>query len=135
MITKPTIYTEKLVKKELKSILDFILNNKEVVYLGEVFEDRPYPRQCFSEWAEKFKNNEQISDTIKRIKDILESRVNIGGLRQKLNATMVIFNLKNNYNWKDKTETDLTTGGKPFPILGGKTNVPNNNIINKDTPT
>lgn len=36
-------------------------------------------------------------------------------------ATGPIFNLKNNFEWKDKSETDLTTNGKdlPTPILGG----------------
>lgn len=33
----------------------------------------------------------------------------------------LIFNLKNNFGWKDKTETDVTSGGKPIPILGGIT--------------
>jgi hypothetical protein len=31
----------------------------------------------------------------------------------------IIFNLKNNFGWRDKTETDITSGGKPIPILGG----------------
>jgi hypothetical protein len=29
----------------------------------------------------------------------------------------VIFNLKNNYGWKDRTETDLTSNGQPVGIL------------------
>jgi len=112
MITKPTIYTEKFVKEELENILAFVLENKDIIYLGEIFEDKPYSRQRYSEWANNFKDNEDISDTIKRIDDILESRVNVAGLKGKANATMVIFNLKNNYDWKDKTETDLTTKGQ-----------------------
>lgn len=133
MITKPTKYTEEFVKNELRLILDYILDNKDIVYLGEVFEEKPYPRQCYSEWANKFKDVVEISDTIKRIDDILESRVNIGGLKQKLNPTMVIFNLKNNYKWKDKTETDLTSDGKPiFQIINyGAEN--NNNPVQLPT--
>jgi len=34
-------------------------------------------------------------------------------------ATGAIFNLKNNFGWKDETKTDITSGGKPIPILGG----------------
>lgn len=39
------------------------------------------------------------------------------------NERGAIFNLKNNFGWKEKTETDLTSLGKalPTPILGGKT--------------
>lgn len=132
MITKPTIYTEKFVKNELKSIINFILENKEIVYLGEIFEQKTYPRQCYSEWANTFKDVKEISDTIKRINDILESRVNIGGLKGKLNSTMVIFNLKNNYNWSDRTEI---TGkdGKDFPQPIINLNVPRNNSNEEDT--
>lgn len=31
-------------------------------------------------------------------------------------ATGAIFNLKNNFGWKDKTETDITSGGNPIQI-------------------
>lgn len=119
MITKPIIYTEEFVMQELQNILDFVLENKEILYLGEIFEEKQYSRQRYSEWAKDFRENDKISDTIKRIDDILESRVNVAGLKGKANPTMVIFNLKNNYDWKDKNETDITTGGQPIPIYGG----------------
>lgn len=110
--TKPIIYTEEFVREEVTKILDEIISNKEIVLLGEVFEKKAYTRQRFSEWAEEFKNIKEISDTIKKVKDILEERVNMGGLKNKLNPTMTIFNLKNNYGWKDKNETDITTKGE-----------------------
>lgn len=112
MITKPEIYTEEYVKEQLSYILDTILSNKDIIYIGEIFEDLPYSRQRYSEWAKKFENIIEISDTIKRIDDILESRVNVAGLKGKSNPTMTIFNLKNNYGWKDKTETDITSKGE-----------------------
>lgn len=115
----PKKHTEAFVKKELAGLLKEIKVNREIIYLGEVFEERDYPRQCYSEWATDFKDVPFISDTIRRIDDILESRVNIGGLKQKLSGPMVIFNLKNNYKWKDKTETDLSIKEIPKPILGG----------------
>lgn len=108
MITKPEIYTEEYVKEQLSYILDTILSNKDIIYIGEIFEDLPYSRQRYSEWAKKFENIIQISDTIKRIDDILESRVNVAGLKGKSNPTMTIFNLKNNYGWRDKVENELT---------------------------
>ena len=124
-ITKPIIYTEEFVKKEVEGILDEILIDKEIVYIGELFEKRAYPRENFSRWAEQFKNNEEISHTIKRIKELLEMRINIGGLKNKLNPTMTIFNLKNNYNWKDKSEVDnyITY---PKPILDVQQNESDN---------
>lgn len=117
MITKPKTYTEEYVKEQLSYILDIILTNKDIIYLGEIFEDLPYSRQRYSEWATQFKENDEISDAIKRIDDILESRVNTAGLKGKANPTIVIFNLKNNYGWKDKTEQDISVKELPKPIM------------------
>lgn len=70
-----------------------------------------------------YEAKEEFSDTIKRAKlkchNYAENFLYTGK-----NATGAIFNLKNNYGWRDKTETDLTTNGKdlPTPILGGITN-------------
>jgi hypothetical protein len=108
MKTKPTKYTQKFVEKELKDMLVEIKNNEDIIYKGQLFDNRDYSYQRFSEWANKFKRNNKISDTIKRIDKILETRVNVGGLRSKLNATMVIFNLKNNYGWEDTRKMDVT---------------------------
>lgn len=113
METKPEIYTKDFVAKELGKMLNDVLTNKEICYIGELFENKEYTRQRFSEWEEKFKYDDEISDTIKRIREILETRVNIGGLKQKLNPTMVIFNLKNNYKWKDTT---TWAGDKENPL-------------------
>ena len=107
MKTKDTIYTQEFVRQELKSILDMILSDKSIVYIGEVFENKDYSRQRYSEWKESYKDDEEITDTIDRITNILESRVNVGALRNNLNSTVAIFNLKNNYGWKDKTESEV----------------------------
>ena len=55
MKTKTEIYTEEFVKIELNKILNEVLNNKEILYIGEIFESLPYSRQRYSEWANKFK--------------------------------------------------------------------------------
>jgi hypothetical protein len=58
----------------------------------------------------------RYADTIKDAKTKIEAY-----WEQKLaspSPTGTIFNLKNNYGWKDKTEQDLTTGGdKIGPVL------------------
>lgn len=127
--TKPIIYTEEFVREEVTNILEEIVSNKEIVLLGEVFEKKAYTRQRFSEWAEEFKNIKEISDTIKKVKDILEERVNMGGLKNKLNPTMTIFNLKNNYGWRDKTEVDQNIR-MPKPLLDNV--IQNNNSTSED---
>lgn len=109
--TKPIIYTEEFVKKEVATLLEES-KNEELLTIGRLFENKAYSSQRLSEWAEKFKNNDEISESIKKIKDIFLNRINDGALRGKFNPTMTIFNLKNNYNWKDKNETDITTKGE-----------------------
>lgn len=59
----------------------------------------------------------KFSDTIKEAKDLIESQ-----WEERLvgsNVTGVIFNLKNNWNWADKTEQEITNpdGYNPYANL------------------
>lgn len=62
-----------------------------------------------------YEDKVQYSDTIKRAKmkvaEYVEEYLFMGK-----NQTGAIFNLKNNFNWKDKTETDLTSGGESLNV-------------------
>lgn len=58
-----------------------------------------------------YEERPEFFDTIKRAKLRCENWVEKGLLKNQVNATAGIFNLKNNYGWKDKTETDITTDG------------------------
>lgn len=111
MITKPTKYTPEFVKSELKAMLQEAIEERFVV-IGQLFETRDYSLQRFSEWEHDFPEHPEISESIKKIKQIFENTINAGALTGKLNPTMTIFNLKNNYGWKDQTQTDLTTKGE-----------------------
>lgn len=104
MITKPTIYTPDFVLNEVQSILSEIQGELEIFYLWQVFEKRPYSLQRFSEWKKEHEDNEEISEAIKKIKEILETRVVVGAMKKELHVTMTIFHLKNNYKWTDKRE-------------------------------
>lgn len=108
MKTKPVQYTEEYVLDEVKEILAILLLEKDTVFIGELIEERPYSIQRFSEWS---KMGGEISETIEKIKNILETRAVVGGLKNKLSANMTKFHLINNFDWKDKTETDHTTKG------------------------
>ena len=101
MKTNTKIYTAEFVKAELADIYQIALSNLSLVILGEIFEKKKYSLQRLSEWAKEYKDNEEISESIKKIKELFCNRVNVGGLKGKLNATMCIFNLKNNYGWRD----------------------------------
>lgn len=99
---QPDKWTAEKVTEVVQQIDKMVKNKPEIIFIGEVFENLPYYRQLWSEWACNFKDNEFISDTIKKVDSILEGRVASGAMRNKLNASMSIFNLKNNYGWKDE---------------------------------
>ena len=96
-----------------------------IVYWG-ISRQQPYLITGLANFLEtsretliNYENRDEFFDTIKAAKDKCEEFMEQNLLVS--NATGPIFNLKNNYGWKDKSETDLTTNGKdlPTPILGG----------------
>jgi hypothetical protein len=117
MQTKPVIYTREFVDIETKFLLKRLLEGSEFIFLGELIEDRPYTMNRFGEWAKTFKEDDEISGTIGKIKNILETRAVSGGLKNKLSPVMTKFHLINNFDWRDKTEVDHTTKGESFGNL------------------
>lgn len=111
MVTKPTIYTREFVEQELIDMMQELMTDQGIVFIGQLFEQRPYSRQRYSEWAHKFEDDAEISDAIKRIDEIIETRLVTGALGKELNPVIAIFTLKNKHGWVDKTEQDITTGG------------------------
>lgn len=107
--TNTKIYTEAFVLKELTLLLNTLKKEKGVIYIWELFEDKNYSRQRYSEWIKEYKNNKEIQSMSDTIKGILETRAITWAMKNKLNSTATIFHLKNNYDWKDKTEVDQNT--------------------------
>lgn len=95
-------YTAAFVESELKQMLEQAITDEAILFINQLFIDKHYTRQRFSEWKNCFSDNEVISDTIKKVEDLLESRLVVGGLRNKLNSTLVIFTLKNKYRWSNQ---------------------------------
>ena len=104
METKPVTYTQEFVEAETRSMLNEVLRDKDIVFILQLFEGRTYSYKRWSEWTTNFKDCQEISDIISKIEDILQSRINVGAINGRLNAQMVIFNLKNKYGWKDETQ-------------------------------
>jgi len=53
-----------------------------------------------------YKEKDDYSYSIKKALQKCESAIEFGAMTGKLNPVFSIFNLKNNYGWKDKTEVD-----------------------------
>ena len=105
-------YTEEFVLEEMKSMVTLIRGNPEIVYIWELFDNKSYSRQRFSEWVKEYNGNEEIKEISDTIKELLETRAVKGAMTNKLNGTMTIFHLKNNYDWKDKSEVDSNVKGE-----------------------
>lgn len=107
-ITKPTIYTRDYVANEVSLLLEALISDEKIIYKGELFTYKPYSRQRYSEWKNQFADDEQISDTIEKIEEILESRAVAGAMKNELSANFTKFHMINNYGWKDKSEVENT---------------------------
>ena len=72
------------------------------------------------ETLREYKERPEFVDTIKRAWDFIEMQLENGMLSGYINPTAGIFNAKNNFGWRDKNETDITSaGGK----IGGTFNI------------
>jgi hypothetical protein len=79
---------------------------------------KPYSKSTYYELLNKYTSQEwldknpefiekasELSDTKKKINDLLEQRLVELGMKNKLNPTLTIFCLKNNHGYVDKQET------------------------------
>ena len=75
------------------------------------------------ETLNQYEDNEVFSDTIKAAKQRIENWIETKALVGAINPVVSIFNLKNNFGWKDKTETELSNKeGESFKISGNALN-------------
>jgi len=63
-----------------------------------------------------YEEKSEYSDTIKKAKERCQRYVEEYLFTGK-NTAGAIFNLVNNYGWQNKQNTDITSGGKPIPLL------------------
>jgi len=63
---------------------------------------------CSRETLNDYSHKKEYSDTIKKYKDLVENHLEEELHRNQGQVTGIIFNLKNNFGWKDKQEIDTT---------------------------
>ncbi len=76
------------------------------LYIGTALVAVKLYKEIWSYWKDKFKDDDDVFQPIKRIEQMFEAKLFAGGLKGELNPTTVIFGLKNNHDWKDKRETE-----------------------------
>lgn len=64
-----------------------------------------------------YEEREEFFDTIKKAKDTIHAMTEALLLNGTVQAAGVIFNLKNNWGWKDKTEQEISGGENPVRML------------------
>lgn len=121
---RPLKYTPEQINKKIDQYIKSCWRKKLDMY-GNAIKDKetgefvmeqykPYTLTGFAVFADtsretllEYENREEFLDSIKRIKDICYSYAE-DSLFVGKNPTGAIFNLKNNYGWKDKQEIETT---------------------------
>ena len=97
--------------EEMQEVIDDYFDNHAYIDMGDAkifaptVEGLAYHLGMTRETLNQYKGKPEFSDAIKRARQ----RIGIA-LEQRLygnNVTGIIFNLKNNFGWKDKTEQDI----------------------------
>jgi len=126
---RPTKYTPEVIT-EINEYLKFAVpENMKIPTIEGIALKIGVNRDTLYEWA---KVHPAFSDTLEEVKtrqkEILQEIGIFGG--KEINATIVSLLLKVNHDMIETSKTDITSGGKPIPILG---NVSANNS-DKKTP-
>ena len=69
------IYTKDFVTKELTWMTIQLKKNKELIFIAELFADKPYTTQRYSEWRNKFKDCEEIQELMAKIEEELAREI------------------------------------------------------------
>lgn len=73
-----------------------------------------------------------FSDTVKKAKLKCQAYTE-QALFRNTQVAGSIFSLKNNFGWRDQQAVDLSSGGKPIPLLGGLTKQGDGNVPSDDS--
>ena len=104
-------HTLAFAKKEMKAILKEVLEDEKIVYINQLFVGRSYSRQRYYDWQKNYPNQKGITDTARKVNEILESRIVVGSINGGFSAKMSTLLLTNKFGWKVKTESAVTVKG------------------------
>lgn len=108
---RPLKYTKEAFDKKVEEYFDMCDNT--TIGIGDKIITKPYTitglclyLDTTRETLREYELREDFVDTIKKAKNKIENYVEEHSMTGELNPTVCIFNLKNNFGWKDKTEVD-----------------------------
>lgn len=97
---------------EIKDILKIAKENKDIVYIYQILEEKPYIYKTIEDWCKK---SDEVRLTYEKVKEILKSRLMIRGLEKKYSEGMTKFELINNHGYREKQEIQHS-GDETQPI-------------------
>lgn len=109
---KENTNAEKWTIEQANELFDKALDlslQKEYDFIGEVARDLGTYREIFTYLVDKFP---QLKESHKLILSNLEANCFSHTKKGDINTAVGIVNLKSNYNWTDRQQTDVTTNGK-----------------------
>ena len=115
-------YTPDKLKAILKSIELQVIEDTDIYYLTQPLGSRGINSNQWYKFKKIIEGDKEGIATINRIEALLENRLVVGALNNKINTTMSIFLLKNKYNYKDSKQIDSNI--TITPILSGLSNTP-----------
>ena len=105
-------------------------------------KEKPYTMSGLAYYLEvsrqtlvNYSNQDQFFDTIKKARDRVQMQLEENALSNKANPTFTIFNLKNNFDWKDKIEhssSEVENINKNISNIANLLNNPKPNRSEKD---
>ncbi len=102
-------WTVETVSNKVDEMMVVLKNNPDDYnFLGTLLIDLGLYREIWGIWKRKFSNEVDLFSKMKLIDSVFEAKIVEAGMKGKLNPTLVIFALKNNYGWRDKKEIDLS---------------------------
>lgn len=107
MITKPTYWTRWRVRRTLATIVQELTDeeklppSKRTYFAKSIFARRGIHSEIVRRWGQDYGDDEEICASVSLLKEILEARNVEGALKNHINSFIAMFNLKNNYDWKE----------------------------------
>lgn len=123
-------FAEKWTRDEvLTRLWDMEITAKEedCLYIGTLLVKYNLYKEIWSYWKDKFKDDDEVFQPIKKIEQVFENKLFSGGLTAKYNPAIVIFGLKNNHKWTDQPQATVDDEKKqllPLQIEGEGKHIP-----------
>ncbi len=130
-VGRPTKYTPEVIIEINKYLAEAVPENMSIPTIEGIALKLGISRDTLYEWA---KVHPEFSDTLEKMKMLQKEALIKTGIfgGKEINSTIIALLLRVNHDMVETTKTDITSGGKPIPILGGK-DLPKNNS-DSETP-